>query len=188
MIGSTNSIWEVNNKQAQLVNYTMIYDAGDECIDVTGGLSSNGYVRGGTGTYVLRDATKNSDNFYVYYKSGGNIYMLGTQKTIDITNYTRFGVVYKVPGSHPTYGVRARLRTVKSLSEGGVTSAPTQGTRGVKCIGLKDITEYTGNVYVEFSSDEGASYNGYFYNVFFTGADNWQMLAEKAGITASAID
>ena len=62
MIGQTNAIEEVNGAYPQVVNYTMLYDYGNECEEITGGWVGGRYITAygdKVGTY-----TKNETSLY----------------------------------------------------------------------------------------------------------------------------
>lgn len=189
MIRTTTQEIIVTNRE-QIVNYTMIYDAGDECEEITGGLTHEGYIT--TSNTPCRPATKNADSFFIYYETGYLSYMLGTKNAIDITSYSTFGAVAMCTNTTAStqYGIKAILRGEKNVNSNIMFGSVkcTSSEKNVKTLKTYNISGNTGSaVYVMFVPDQTAGYQGYFYNAFFTKADDWATLAQKAGITASSI-
>ena len=176
----------------QLINYTMLYDAGDECEEITGGWTHEGYAT--TNNTACRSATKNADNFFVYYETGYISYMLGTVNTIDFTPYSKYGAVAMCTNtkSSSQYGVRSHVKYGKNITTStGLMSLGnwTSSEKNKKVMKTKAISaQPTGATYVTFSADQSAGYQGHVYHSFLTKADDWQTLAQIAGITATSID
>lgn len=193
MIGSTNSIWKVNGKYEQIVNYTMLYDYGDECADITGGWD-NTYTDGG-GTF-----TKNTDNMYLYVKGTNYKKCASTLKPINITDYDSFFVNYKASRTSTAYCfaiagfVYSNSDTIENLGYSNNVSDSLKLTpSGTSCEGILslDISSYSEICYPMIKAQtNNSSYSTsvYIYNCFLIKADDWQTLANIAGITATTID
>ena len=190
MIGLTNAIEDINNKYKQIINYKMLYDFGDECIDITGGWS-NDYVKTG-GTF-----TKNADNIYIQAK--GSYYEIGanTAKMIDLTPYKTAFINWNFSKSNSNY-------CIIRMGCGTQKNQPMYAVGTVGCLAFKNTTEqtYDGLYNMDISSinrlayfqfmvqSMGSSYaaTAIMYNFFLVKEDDWQTLAGIAGITASSID
>lgn len=91
MIGSTNSIWDVNSIHEQIINYTMLYDSSfndtylNQCKEVTGGWVSGQNVSSYPGGSFELNSTG------MVYGDPGSGYAskyVSTNKKIDISKYT----------------------------------------------------------------------------------------------------
>lgn len=185
MIGSTNSIWDVNSKYEQLINYTMLYDYGDECTDITGGwngLTVNGWYS---------EATKYENYLYMHASTAS----FTTKNKIDLTNYNTICNVVKnatnmsSTGSF-TIGVGDTLYNKDGLgiNYGTFTKAKAFTTLG-NYIAVLDISEISTNLYYTFwVADSANKAYASVYNSFLVKQDDWQPLANLANITASSID
>lgn len=190
MVGKTNSITEINDKKPeyeQLVNYTMLYDAGDECEDVTGGWE-NSYTQGG-GTF-----TKNTDNLYLYAKGPTYKKCCATVNTIDIDNYVNMYTKYKIAISNQNYcpcwwGVTKVFESAiendsDTIKRGWLSSE--NSFEGFKSIDFSDVS--SSNAYVAFKAQSNSiSYSSTIniYEVFMVKQDNWEELCIIAGLTPS---
>lgn len=182
MIGSTNSIWNVNSKYEQLVNYTMLYDYGDECSDVTGGWTAKSFNT----TYPsVGTLTKNADNLY-YSVTGSNGSGIATVNLLDISNYKYFATLQKfkansatwqaayltVGRNDKTYIEHIKIGTSTQVTTPTLYKANIENVTENGC--LATIINYTGNITL--------------YCAMLFKGDDWQTLSEKAGITATSID
>lgn len=78
----------------QDINYTMMYDSGDECIDLTGGYSSYTHPNyTGHGTFF----SKETDSiYYGANTTDGNVHVnVYTENSIDLKDYVGFCVIQK---------------------------------------------------------------------------------------------
>ena len=179
----------------QLVNYTMLYDAGDECIDVTGGWSVTSSRSG--------DITKNESNLYFTNTKSGTDYSthITTINSIDNSNYKYLYWSYMITayGSNghlesfiqhatDTY-VKPCYRRVKS---GGVPLNVKKFETGrFTTSGVLEEKEVVSNyssprtVRVNFSVGVGTGLKAYVYNVLYAKQDNWQELCTIAGLNSS---
>lgn len=212
MIGSTNSIWKVNGKYEQLVNYTMLYDGslGDttlnQCSDVTGGWTS-GYVYSNYksgGVFEL-------NNDFVLYGEQGNGYdskYASPRNKINMDEYTTVFIkanTYNYNTSGINNGNKIRLITDTTFNAGDplrqnnayvegedftFLSTTTKGWHNYNSI--KDISSINGEVALALYTFSGASSSDYMYTNCYElaifKADDWQTLAELSGITASSIE
>lgn len=159
----------------QLVNYTMLYDAGDECTDVTGGWSIDGWTNKTSG-YTIVQGTKNSNNLHVQGKGSNNtIVSFATQKAIDLSEFSGLGVVIEKNTTVGWFGFMPTkvstteylLEYVKNL-ENGANLIPFSISE----------TRYM------FLTINGVTTNSAtFYNIFLVKEDNWQEWISKAGLS-----
>lgn len=195
MIGSTNSIWAVNGKYEQLVNYTMLYDYGDECEDITGGWSRNFTAADSYYSGSKSKLTKNANNIKnASSVSFRQIYSLLTTNTIDTTGYSKTGVLLTTTHGSTSYTISEFRLT------NGYTNYSTAGSMGVckvyreNAVTNKILTgaiSTSGKYYASFEVvGNGSPSDGFctFYAAFLLKEDDWETLADKAGITATSID
>ena len=163
----------------QLINYTMLYNEGDECVDVTGGWDASGYS---FSTFTINNATENTDSIYVTTTDSA-LSASGTVNAVDMSEYTGMyfdisvtsinsqnqGVLYyvldskTVPSAPPIYGERHSLG---------------------KYIEHLDISNKTDLGYVFFTAYGNGS-SAYFRHLWMVKADDYITLCSKAGITST---
>lgn len=186
MIGSTNSIWDINSKFEQLVNYTMLYDGSlgksgsggaNVCKDLTGGwVNAMSY---GTIAY-------NADSLYSHYAmSGGGESKFKTSNTFDFQEYSLLTSLVTLKSSKT--GVRGKMYAGGLSTE--LLSTELELTKVF--MNIKGLEETTTSTTVSVGNMQHTSNSPHLYiniyEVFLTKADDWQTLAEKAGINATSI-
>ena len=197
-MGQTNAIEEIDNSRMSLVNYTMLYDAGNECSDLTGGYQFYSYPTYGTAVY----GTKNTADIEIGGSTGDsnchkNCY---TKNKINLTGYVGFGINQQT--LNKTHLVAGFITTQPSYSTNiwvpsgtieGVTVATTGTIEGgdkkeVNCSNftLNDSYYFAFTNYNKLSTR--ASFYSKIYYAFLYKSDDWQTLANLAGITANSID
>lgn len=163
-------------KYEQLVNYTMLYDRGDECVDITGG-------------WILYASTlypcvrqKNADHLYIALSSGRGQYSgFDTQNTIDTQEYSQVMLFSTWTFTNKYW----KSHLTGYFDYGNFDYGTTNFTRKIDvkpC--LKDSRQF------RVEGHGGDSGRGTFlvYSIALVKEDNWQELASKTGITASSID
>ena len=70
-----------------------LYNEGDECEDVTGGWTIDGYVYTGQ-AYTPAAGAKNSDNFYLKKSAGTSTRLFGTTNKINLSYYSTLHAVF----------------------------------------------------------------------------------------------
>lgn len=163
----------------QIVNYTMIYDEGDECTDVIGGWSKDGYSRSG---YALSAGTK-KENCMSFSGVGSNKgQLLGTVNGIDITDYVKFMSNGKSTGNYSTANLEiSHIPNSKNLDNGSwITDYVSSTDKGIK---LGDLTDKNGIYYFALFSGSISSRGGEIYHMALLKADNWQKWTEIGNIT-----
>lgn len=204
MIGSTNSIWDVNkNSYEQLINYTMLYDYGDECTDITGGWDFYG-------AYNSPTYAENTDHIYLYPRTGTwSVIASQTTNRISSNEFSKLMIVsdldvYGDQGMFASSFLKNAKQTNPSYGDAlfGATST-LDGLPGAEqpiyfknitksnAVLIGDITNMIGLGYVTLFATSNTSSNkaiAKIYVVVLTKIDDWQTLAEKSGITASSID
>ena len=176
-----------NPEYEQLVNYTMLYDYGDECADLTGGWTGGKYITNysSAGTY-----TKYST--YMYCKSGGSNDLVSagfyTTNKINMSNYSK--AVFNISQLKPSYVAYIAADTVQVNAAWTQTvgkrfdTNENQYSAGLHSL---DVSTLTSDLYVKFGCWAYASTIAVNL-VFLVKPDDWQKLASIAGIAASSID
>lgn len=208
------AVWEW--KYQQLINYVMIYDYGDECEDVTGGWVANGGVWNSFNGYSMSvggTAEKLSTCLHLSQSgiSGSFKYVsFATTNKINITPFVECFIKYnsqKVVSGN-TY---ARLCFASDLQMGDLNKNKTHKWvsyadniytnigeyASLLSINADDsaidtIEEMNDSYYIVPTASFGSSSDGKFdiclYNMTFFVEDDWQTLADLAGITATSIE
>lgn len=194
----------------QKVNYTMLYDYGDECEELTGGWQNKILVKDGNSGTVSKTFTKNSDNIYRKISTSTTQYVsqdhgvVGNNK-IDITGYSMLSAVMSGYGSVSSYNggdyAEMALGTAVILWNGEAVGIEFNS---IKHLGAKKTGSYTinkGLYSFDISQFNGEWYAGvgqgiswakankyiYLYACILLKQDFWQPLASLAGISASSI-
>ena len=178
---------EVDLRMRQLVNYTMLYDAGDECVDVTRGWT--GYGGSGTvtkGSNYLYGKTTTYNGACPFFVSTNAIpaqdYVLNFVKCKIVTNthWANFGFGANRVTSIP-------YASLGSYSDSAVTCGGSVDAQDVVLLKSADITT-TESEYAYACAQYGTRSRNraefYLYNWALFKADDWQNLCEKAGVTA----
>lgn len=212
MQGSTNSTGGSSSiaptpSYEQIVNYTMLYDAGDECTEVTGGIRT--YSGGTTYNGVTTAVTKNSDHIYCESVNGtggaGSQSAIFTANAINLTEYSKIYVEYElhdnksgVAANCPfsfrlAYGSELTTTFIKQYD----TYAQFNGTgtsSGVTATGkyslVLDAPE-SGSKYIATSAQgggTGAMCKISVHHLYITKDDNWQEWIGKCGFTHATLD
>ena len=170
-IRSWQAVVEVTlpNPYAQLINYTMLYDAGDECTAVTGGWA----VRSGLGTL-----TKNVGDMLLT-SPAGNSGQAYAQSSINLTDYVGGGMVLRTSVAALSIGLLA----VGSLA----TYAPSIFVNiKTDTIGSKELwnsaISSSSSGHVGFSVNV-ASKSMNVYNIFLVKSDDWGTLCRAINHT-----
>ncbi len=179
-IGENLIYGKVEPSYGQKVNYTMLYDNGDECTTLTGGWKVSS-------KYNNAVATKYTDHIYLHASTASTV----TNNLIDLTQYVKFGGVLKDIVS--TTG-QARFAIGKSNSATDGTSLGWSGISGNKYYVItKNYSHFVGlyNFSVNESyypaimvTDNQNSAYGSVYNMFLLKQDEWQTLCAKAGLNS----
>lgn len=200
-------ITEYEIKMAYEPNYLMLYDFGDECEDVTGGWTTDGYS---PGIGSLTAAVKNTDNIFTAgITSGSDIHsMLGTDLSVNTSGYNAiFAFAKNISTDNSSYWPWLR---VNAESKGDIWSrtssdnpalhaqANSSGTVWLYSNTLADGGKWTTaktwsdnpdfgnrNIYVIVASTWITTRKANWYAIFMTKADNWSKLCEIAGITTT---
>lgn len=162
----------------QLINYTMLYDAGDECEEITGGWTSNGFSYTGL---TIAAATKNANNIYSLGATN-EINMLGTTNLIDLSEYTKVWQYGEAVGTYTSDNLVLSILNNKNMTYGIVYELTSWDTAGE--IAVKSLDIEGGNYYVAVYSAGDANRSGKTYAVFLTKSDDINTLCSKAGISA----
>lgn len=171
---------------AQLVNYTMLYDAGDECVDITGGWDyypspqQNNYT-------VNNNAVKNADHLYfpTQGKRAYSCYLYTKNKFAVSDGYSKLGMlaVSLAKGSFTESGYCVlSANTSKYISEriGGLDIQFSNADTALSCKTL-DISSVSEDFYVLIGTCNDRSFSA--YNCFLVKEDNWQEWISKAGLS-----
>lgn len=180
-VGENLIYGEVEPSYEQKVNYTMLYDNGDECTALTGGLKVSS-------RYNNAIATKYTDHIYLHTSTASAV----TNNFIDLTQYVKFGGVLKNIVS--TTG-QARFAIGKSNTATDGTSLGWNGIAGNKVynltksyshfVGLYNLSKSESYYLATMVSDAKNNAYGSIYNMFLLKQDDWQTLCAKAGLNSS---
>lgn len=179
---------DVDDGYEQLINYTMLYDSGDECEEVTGGIvvtvfpSSFGSNDKGT-------TTKNSDHVYITGIRGGIV----TSNPINLAEYSRAFVHWHLPSfnNNSDSNRNANFSLTNSTTfEDWYDSTNYRKMyqtvvreRGIDCL---DISALNVSKHLQVASFYG---NVYVYGMFLTKPDDIGALCYKAGVgTPSSLE
>lgn len=196
MIGETNSILEINDKKPpyeQLVNYTMLYDYGDECSNITGGWRTSGLVTDNTG-YTSKNAVFNTTNVLLALSNSNSICCgIKTKNSIVLTEYSKLFVkCYGSYGNNRTVQFTTSSTNSNYFSEGITASKSfvpsTTSEEYFENCSIKNVNSGYVSIWVTNSYSSYYSANIYVNNIFITKEDDWQTLANLAGITATSIE
>ena len=106
MIGETNCILEINAKKTkyeQLINYTMLYDYGDECTNITGGYTGRQVWKSYSSGFFQK---QNDCLFYGRTTDSYGSGMFYSNNSLDVSQYTSvssFNNVYAKAGTNLNY-------------------------------------------------------------------------------------
>ena len=202
MIGQTNAINSINGKYEQLVNYTMLYDNGNECIDITGGWEKiyqygNSSLNGSSGIFTKNDTSITIQGANKSYGSCG----AKTINKVKNTGYSRLGVVfnYVYPVPSNTNGPICDICFFTSTSDtwnnsstritlGNISAEEIETPTMRLCNFYNNFGEYILGIYA-FGSYSNTDYGvANFSAVALFKEDDWQTLANIAAITANSVD
>ena len=182
-------IYNRENDEDQEINYTYLYDYGNECADITGGWSGTTYSTGAAWA-------KNTNHLYMKsYRA--SVYTL---KAIDLTDYTYMIAVTETRGRTTTayssqifYSnttISASSGTISAGSWPNATSFNVNINGGAPYNFFIPIKESLRNSrYLAVSSDDSASL-GYInlYNMTIFKEDDCSKLAELIGLANDSIE
>ena len=182
-------IYNRENDEDQEINYTYLYDYGNECTDITGGWSGTTYSTGAAWA-------KNTNHLYMKsYRA--SVYTL---KAIDLTDYTYMIAVTETRGRTTTayssqifYSnttISASSGTISAGSWPNATSFNVNINGGAPYNFFIPIKESLRNSrYLAVSSDDSASL-GYInlYNMTIFKEDDCSKLAELIGLANDSIE
>lgn len=170
----------------QVINYTMLYDYGNECIDITGGWSGS--------------QTKSANSLYA--AGGGNspTYLSKTINSFDISKWQKVFVRYQFYSTED-YTNDAALYVVSVTSSSnkvvgqlshGYSDAGVQNINGIETFDISsdyDMNEYYFvNVMTRSAWSTVSSWHSNTYAIAVLNSDNWLRLAEIIGISATSIN
>lgn len=136
-----------------------IYNAGDECNDITGGWTSSGYTwNNGSTSITIKAPTKNADNILFAGTAGGsgNLPGIGTANAIDLTNVSILEVDVNViaTSSNGSSTFYLAVMSTKNFSSGLVASVDGGNGTGEKTLQL-DVSKLSGSYYIGASMSFG---------------------------------
>ena len=143
-----------------------LYNEGDECEDVTGGWSADGYIYTGAINTSLNAGVKNTDSFYLV-ESNSRSTMLGTANKIDLSGYNTLYATF-----HYTYPANMQNPSVCALLDGKDIAGSNRYSN--QCYGngvdaditaSADISGLSGNHYV-VASCTSSNGGGYVYKIW----------------------
>ena len=185
----------------QTVNYTMLYDNGNEQTALTGGWTG-GYIDSrytSGGSY-----SKSTDNLYLRkYSDGYPTIFFRTNNPVDVNEYSKFATVAKYSFTPAGYSfgwdIKINPTSTFETQEGlvGVFST-TNVTQSTKKLNISEEIDWSNfsfgdSAYVLCVLHGGTTGNSRgeinLYNLILLKSDNWSALCSIAGLTApSTID
>lgn len=176
----------------ELLNYTMLYDEGDECTEVTGGWNNQytQYTSGGT-LYTGSKLTKNISNISGNIEGKAFLSSTLVTDTIDLTGYVLAGVIAKVISSGIGANAFARFADTinsKTVTERfGIDPIPITGEKVLHCFDLAATKELYSYFQILSSGTTSEAISAEFSSLFVLKADNYFGCASKAGIVADTM-
>ena len=141
--------------------FRYIYNAGDECNDITGGWTSSGYTwNNGSTSITIKSPTKNADNILFTGTAGGsgNLPGIGTENAIDLTNVSILEVDVNViaTSSNGSSTFYLAVMSTKNFSSEFVASVGGGNGTGEKTLQL-DVSKLSGSYYIGASMSFGST-------------------------------
>lgn len=180
-VGENLIYGEVEPSYKQIINYTMLYDNGNECTALTGGWKVSS-------KYNNAVATKYTDHIYLHTSTASAV----TNNLIDLTQYLKFGGVLKNIVS--TTG-QARFAIGKANTATDGTSLGWNDIAGNKVynltksyshfVGLYNLPKSESYYLATMVTDAKNNAYGSVYNMFLLKQDDWQTLCTKTGLNPS---
>lgn len=195
------TVYSVVFEYSQLVNYTMLYYEGDECEELTGGwdfsntltIPSTANAASGYGSDISTDKYLGLSMTTVSTAKLWYICGIGTNKSIDLTEYCKMLVKYDFPiietvvgGTYGYHGINISTEkmayevlykdTNSAIYNGALKSTDISGVEGERYLAmiLSHVRHHSGNIQYMVHS------------VAIFKADDWSTLCSKAGITVPA--
>ena len=162
----------------QLVNYTMMYDLGNECTEITGGWN-------GLSAWTNAKATKNSNNLYLHASTAS----FTTKSKVDLTNYAKVYAFCKNANMGAGGWVIQVADALVNKNGWGIDWEAGIWTRSAangNYLANLDVSNITNSQYCSVRVNDGnnAAYLS-IYNIFLAKQDNWQELCTRAGLSSS---
>ena len=147
-----------------------LYKSGDECTDITGGWTSDGYTFcNGVGTERIVQASyeKRSECMYLYCNGEGKTGILGMNTPINVTPYKKIYVDVTSYGGSTGQGMTFSMSPTKKVdfSFPGRPILPLLKD-GIRYMYECDISQLSGNMYVALCCENGTQRKGYIYNIW----------------------
>lgn len=177
----------------QLINYTMLYDYGDECLSVGDSWAVSTDLNG--------TLTKNEDHMQLYLNNT-NVYgrwVTANKDNISLesSDYVKYGIISHVVGG--CYNLRVLLNsnaqflidledTDDPSDSGHVISNRNMSINRIFDYPLKESLTYAGVTYNCASAKNMTPLTMKVYALFLLKEDDWQTLASLAGLSVSTID
>ena len=167
-----------NPQYRQLVNYTMLYDAGNEHTDITGGWDDNHYST----DYSYINCIKKANHIYINDTSTSAVSAISTNRAINLSQYSEIRVIFSTTSHFYLYA-----STPRNIVDPGYTNVfgPMTNSYSNKKLNL-DLSSLNSDYYYTLSTPGNRTNEAYIYNIYVIKADNYQTLCEKAGITPPA--
>lgn len=195
VVGNTNIIEGMvilDNPYEQLVNYTMLYDSGDECNAVSGGWVSGRYIDAYGNSVGTMD--KNSNNLRCVAGGSSSLVSSGffTQNKIDLSSYNK--IFYNISEMYEGFAVTTcanpnvredtRTTTLPRIDFGN--AADDEYPLGTGLFAM-DVANFSEPMYVGFGCWAYGSIIAV-EGVLAVKTDNWQVLCSKVGVSTSSLD
>jgi hypothetical protein len=184
----------------QLVNYTMLYDYGDECTDITGGWKITGHEQSGSQQSSGGTLTKNSTHLSLYIKKGASNWWrtyASPSKAFTIGDHAKLWVIiactcgtYSIGGLYITTSKVTSQSTLDAQSDkyGRIITWDVNMEKSLHSIDLSAVKSASPSMYPTLSAKSvGYATTVNLYACFAVKSDNWSELATIAGVSASSI-
>ncbi|MBQ8299900.1 MAG: hypothetical protein IJX99_08650 [Clostridia bacterium] len=188
MVGNTNAIEQINRPYNQLINYKMLYDYGDECIDVTGGWGITATVQS-SNSYKRVDPIKNDNNIELKISSGTyQIAIANTLGPVSLSGYTKILAKFSIL-SRIQWGDICFINTLTDTSPSTLGKIPLSNGDNSSYGLVGDYLETvdissTDNVYLKAHIQVGWASDGTpdikLYSYALVKEDNWKELCTIA--------
>lgn len=169
MIGKTNAvIGGAVVEDEQLVNYTMLYDEGNECAELTGGWESVAASWNTTGTFA-----KNASDMYLYGATSTAGIAAITNNKINVDGFSKIVAHISITlGNASGAKIDIALKSSKEYWTGG-----TLLSSGISMLDISSVTES------KYLSIDSYSASAHIYHIFMVKEDDWQTWLIKGGLT-----
>ena len=183
------AIWELS----QIVNYTSLYNRGDECADITGGWNGYACTTSEFPNYnkMSPSLTKNTDHLNVTQNKSNALGALLTANKIDVSEYTKCSIYGYFSSRGDQYAwqqlcmLNGNSGIVNTLAPSIYCVSNSEATKIVS-MDLSNVTD-SGHIGILYYYYGVTSKTNLYYAVLLK-EDDWLSVSVLAGIAAESID